>query len=343
MKIPVIILSGFLGSGKTTLLLSLLKESKVRGLNPGVVMNELGKRDVDGYILQEHTGTTVTKLLDGCVCCSRKEDLADSLAVLLRGRPDAIYIELTGVADPEEIAKTLQESYLQERVELHYTITLLDAENALEYNSRLSSDKQLVRTLRKQLSSADLIIVNKSDLVEPETLWRIEKAVRKQNTEAEIVYTHYSEINLSPILSGIVPRKIVASTPQRAPQAFKGATLRQINSDQGGTAVKELHEEESHSSFSQVTAITLTMPQVLTTMPSKEKLEAFFLEWGDSLLRAKGHILLSEQEPVQLVQYAGMRTSWEPSSYPGMPYVVFIGMNLNEELLADRWSALFEP
>ncbi|MEK4349826.1 GTP-binding protein [Paenibacillus sp. FSL R5-0475] len=342
MKIPVIILSGFLGSGKTTLLLSLLKESKVRGLNPGVVMNELGKRDVDGYILQEHTGTTVTKLLDGCVCCSRKEDLADSLLVLLRARPDAIYIELTGVANPEEIAKTLQETALQEKVELHFTITLLDAENALEYNSRLSSDKQLVRTLRKQLSTADLIVVNKSDLVEPETLWRIEKGVRKQNSEAEIVYTHYSEINLSPILSGIIPRKIIASAPQRAPQTFKGATLKQMNSEQGATAVKE-RQEEPHASFSQVTAITLTIPQAGTVMPSKERIEAFFQEWGDNLLRAKGHILLSEQEPVQLVQYAGMRTSWEASRYPGMPYVVFIGMNLDEELLADRWNALFAP
>lgn len=342
MKIPVIILSGFLGSGKTTLLLSLLKESKVRGLNPGVVMNELGKRDVDGYILQEHTGTTVTKLLDGCVCCSRKEDLADSLLLLLRGRPDAIYIELTGVADPEEISKTLLETSLQDRVELHYTITLLDAENALEYNSRLSSDKQLVRTLRKQLSYADLIVVNKSDLVEPETLWKIEKGIRKQNTEAEIVYTHYSEINLSPILSGIMPRKIIAPAPQRAPQAFKGASLKQVHSEHGGTAVKELHEEHQ-ASFSQVTAITLTLPQAKTTMPSKARLEAFFLEWGDNLLRAKGHIQLNEQESIQLVQYAGMRTTWEASRYPGMPYVVFIGMNIDEEQLADRWSALFEP
>jgi G3E family GTPase len=305
-------------------------------------MNELGKRDVDGYILQEHTGTAVTKLLDGCVCCSRKEDLADSLGVLLRDRPDAIYIELTGVADPEEIAKTLQESTLQERLELHYTITLLDAENALEYNSRLSSDKQLVRTLRKQLSTADLIVVNKSDLVEPETLWRIEKGVRKQNIEAEIVYTHYSEINLSPILSGIIPRKNTTPVPQRAPQTFKSASLKQINSEAGGTAIKELHEEP-HVSFSQVTAITMTLPQSRTTTPSKEQLETFFQEWGDRLLRAKGHILLSEQEPVQLVQYAGMRTTWEASRYPGMPYVVFIGMNIDEEQLADRWSALFEP
>lgn len=72
MKIPVIMLSGFLGSGKTTLLLSLLKESKRRGLNPGIIMNELGAKDVDGYILQESTGTRVEKLLDGCICCSRK-------------------------------------------------------------------------------------------------------------------------------------------------------------------------------------------------------------------------------------------------------------------------------
>lgn len=107
MKIPVIILSGFLGSGKTTLLLSLLKESKRRGLNPGVIMNELGAKDVDGYILQESTGTSVEKLLDGCICCSRKEELPRSLTALLVRRPDIIYIELTGVADPDEIAKSL--------------------------------------------------------------------------------------------------------------------------------------------------------------------------------------------------------------------------------------------
>lgn len=342
MKIPVIILSGFLGSGKTTLLLSLLKESKIRGISPGVVMNELGKRDVDGYILQEHTGTIVEKLLDGCVCCSRKEDLADSLLILLGRRPDAIYIELTGVADPEEIVKTLQEPALQERLTLHYSITVLDAENALEYNSRLSADKQLVRTLRKQLSAADLIVVNKSDLVEPETLWKIEKAIRKQNTDAEIIYTHYSEINLTPILSSVLPRKLPVPVPHRAPQTFKGASLKQMNSEYGGTAVKELHEEQQ-ASFSQVTAVTLTFPPARTGKLSKEQLEAFFQEWDSTLLRAKGHIQLSEQEPVQLVQYAGRRTSWEESRYPGLPYVVFIGMNLNEERLTERWSTLFNP
>ncbi|ULO05759.1 GTP-binding protein [Paenibacillus sp. 19GGS1-52] len=340
MKIPVIILSGFLGSGKTTLLLTLLQESFARSLNPGVIMNELGKRDVDGYILQEHTGTNVEKLLDGCVCCSRKEELADSLSELQKRRPDAIYIELTGVADPEEIIKLLHESPLRERLSLHYSVTLLDAENALEYNSRLSADKQLIQTLRKQLSSADLIVVNKSDLVEPETLWKIEKVVRKQNKKAEIAFTHYSKINLYPVLAGIIPQAPYAPAPQRAHQDFTGAPLKRLNSDRGSIAVKEAPEKHN-ASYSQVSAVTLTFPQSGARLLSRERLEAFFQEWEGILLRAKGHVQLSEPEPVQLVQYSGMHTSWEDSRYPGSPYVVFIGINLNEATLIERWTALF--
>ncbi|MBT2289398.1 GTP-binding protein [Paenibacillus albidus] len=340
MRIPVIILSGFLGSGKTTLLLSILKESTERGLHPGVVMNELGKRDVDGYILQEHTGARVEKLLDGCVCCSRKEELAGALIQLLKRSPDAIYIELTGVANPEEIIRTLEASPLREQVMLHSAITVLDAENALEYNSRFSADKQLVRTLHKQLAAAHLIVVNKSDLVEPDTLWRIEKIVRKHNNEAELVFTHYSEINLTPLLAGILPRNRSVASPQRAYQTFKSGALRKTSHEEGAVAVKEPQEEPA-ASYSQVTAITLTFPPGKGWRLTKEQLEHFFAEWDGSLLRAKGHVLLPEEGSVQLVQYAGLRTLWEDSRYPGQPYVVFIGMNLNEALLTERWSALF--
>lgn len=347
MKIPVMILSGFLGSGKTTLLLTLLKESKARGLNPGVVMNELGKRDVDGYILQEQAGVNVEKLLDGCVCCSRREDLPRSLNALLARRPDLIFVELTGVADPEEIAKSLQDAALSGRLALHYTVTVLDAENVLEYNSRFSADKQLVRTLRKQMSAADLLIVNKSDLVDPETLWRIEKTVRKYNADSEIVFTHYSEINLAPLLAGISPQTPRSAAPQRSSRSINGAPLRRMNSGQaqGATAVQEAEPGTDNSSYSQVSAVTLTFPQAAQRGIRREQLEAFFREWGSSLVRAKGHIRLTEQEqepqPVQLVQFAGNRVTWEASRYPGLPYIVFIGLNLDEQRLAERWSALF--
>ncbi|WP_342477569.1 GTP-binding protein [Paenibacillus sp. FSL H7-0350] len=345
MKIPVIILSGFLGSGKTTLLLSLLKESQRRGLNPGVIMNELGAKDVDGYILQESTGTSVEKLLDGCICCSRKEELPRSLIALLARRPDIIYIELTGVADPDEIAKSLLAPALADRLQLHHAITLLDAENALEYSSRFSSDKQLVRTLRKQITTADLIIVNKSDLVEPETLWKIEKMVYKQNSESEIVFTHYSQINLAPLLTGIAARGFKGSSPRRGPGNISGATLQRMNTDNsssGGSATA-VHEPESGTddSFSQVAAVTLTVPPAWTGSLRQEELEQFLRQWGYSLLRAKGHVRLAGRDSVQLVQLAGNRISWEPSSYPGQPYIVCIGLNLDERAISRSWAALF--
>ncbi|QWU18023.1 GTPase, G3E family [Paenibacillus sophorae] len=337
MRIPVIILSGFLGSGKTTLLLSLLKESYERGLQPGVLMNELGKQDVDGYILEEQTGAAVEKLLDGCVCCSRREELGDSLEVLIKRRPDVIFIELTGVADPDEIARSLHEPYLATRLSAHAVVTLVDAENMLDYNSRLSSDKQLVRTLRSQLSSANLIIVNKSDLVTPEILTKIEKAIRKRNANAKIEFTAYSRIQVQPLLAGIVPKE-AKPLPIRAPLSFQGSTLRKTAAGRS-EAVPDNAPGEHAASFTQVGAVTLAFPQG-KTLP-KAVLEEFFREWADRLLRAKGHVQLPGGKPVQLVQHAGSRTTWEDSRYPGSPYLVFIGTNINGEQLAERWSALF--
>lgn len=342
MRIPVIILSGFLGSGKTTLLLALLKESKARGLKPGVLMNELGKRDVDGYILQEQTGTRVEKLLDGCVCCSRKEELPGSLNALLSRQPDIIYIELTGIADPGEIARSLLDPSLSGGLALHYTVTLLDAENVLEYSSRFSADKLLVRTLRRQIAAADLVVVNKCDLVEPETLWRIEKTVCRHNADSEIVFTHYSDINLSPLLAGVSVRTPRSDAALRSSRDLNRPELqrRYGGQSQGGTAVQE-PAVETYTSYSQVAAVTLNFPQGGSAGIGREQLEDFFRSLGGSLLRAKGHVRLSDRNGVALVQFAGNRTTWEPSRYPGLPYVVCIGLDLNEQRLTECWSALF--
>ncbi|MDT3426972.1 G3E family GTPase [Paenibacillus forsythiae] len=337
MRIPVITLSGFLGSGKTTLLLSLLKESYARGLKPGVLMNELGEQDVDGYILEEQTGAAVEKLLDGCVCCSRREELGDSLELLIQRHPDVIFIELTGVADPDEIVRSLHEPYWAARLSSQALVTLVDAEHVLEYNSRLAADKQLVRTLRSQLASANLIIVNKSDLVARDTLSRIEQLIRKRNANAEIEFTAYSRIQAQPLLDGIVPKE-AKPLPGRAPLSFKGGALRKTAA--GRSEARSIDAPGEHAaSFSQVDAVTLAFPQG-QTLP-KAVLEQFFREWADRLLRAKGHVPLPGGQPVQLVQHAGSRTTWEDSRYPGSPYLVFIGTNINGEQLAERWSALF--
>lgn len=377
METPVIILSGFLGSGKTTLLLSVLKECSARGLAPGILMNELGKRDVDGTILEEQAGVQVQKMLDGCVCCSRKSELPQGLSALLERSPDVIVIELTGVANPEEIRRTLQEPGLAGRVRHHYTVTMLDAENVLEFNSRYSADKELVRTLRKQIESADLVAVNKQDLAAPGTIGKIESMIRKHNPEAAIVYTEYSRIDLSSLLDGVDRRQgsmadaaVRAGAQTTAQEAlssqaqhrFGGAVdpaashahhLAHNGHEAGSSATAHAHDEhgghgghehhEETSSFSKVNTVTLTFPPAEQSPASlsRDRLEAFFRDCGDALLRAKGHVALTRHEPVQLVQYAGTRTFWETSRYPGTPYLVMIGLNLNEARLRERWSELF--
>lgn len=156
MKAPVIVLSGSLGSGKTTLLIRLIEEAKRRGLRPGVLMNELGKYDVDGHIVGDtDSGIPMEKLLDGCICCSKKGELVGCIGSLLWRIPDVIFIELTGVVNPEEIADTLTEPELIDKVTLHRIVTILDAENSLDYNSIFAFDKALVHTLRRQMEVAD--------------------------------------------------------------------------------------------------------------------------------------------------------------------------------------------
>ncbi|OZB94424.1 GTP-binding protein [Paenibacillus sp. XY044] len=342
METPVIILSGFLGSGKTTLLLSVLKECSARGLTPGILMNELGKRDVDGTILEEQAGVQVQKLLDGCVCCSRKSELPQGLFTLLERSPDVIVIELTGVADPDEIRRTLQEPELAGRVRHHYTVTMLDAENVLEFNSRFSADKELVRTLRKQIESADLVAVNKQDLAAPGTIGKIENMIRKHNPEAAIVYTEYSRIDLSSLLDGVHRRRESKAAAHDGHGAGTPAAAH-AHDGHGGHSHSGHEPHEETASFSKVSTVTLTFPPAEQSPASlsRERLEAFFLDCGDALLRAKGHVALSRHETVQLVQYAGTRTYWEASRYPGAPYLVMIGLNLSEARLKERWSELF--
>jgi G3E family GTPase len=335
MRIPVIIVSGFLGSGKTTLLLRLLAETKRRGLQAGVLMNELGERDVDGLIVDELHGASLEKLLDGCVCCSKKSELAGSLSQLVHTKPDVIIIELTGVANPEEIADALSEPQLIRQLYMKQVITLLDAEHALDYNSIFSSDKQLVQTLRRQLETADYIIVNKTDLVRPAHLHKIEKAVRKQNERALIAYTVQSRVDLNPILDSV--SKYTGAAPASLQRVRIGTAARL-----GQAVPKEIqhgkHEHEHQLSFSRLRTLTLHWDAAQAPVTRKQ-FEAFLHRWKDQLIRAKGYLPFSGQGQTYLMQYAGKRIYWEPAAYSGEFYIVAIGIELDEERMIAEWRS----
>ncbi|WP_416148311.1 CobW family GTP-binding protein [Salipaludibacillus sp. HK11] len=325
-KIPVFILSGFLGSGKTTLLKQLLNKCDQKRVKPAILMNEIGKADMDGEILlQNNQKEIVEKLLDGCICCNQKSEVAGAITKLLRQKPDVIFIELTGVANPEEVVDSLTEPELMESLYLEKVVTVLDGENVLEYNSIFEADKELVRTTRRQIEVADVLVVNKIDLISDSQKEKIKKVIRKQNPASPIFFTTYSEIDVEILLGNVTQVK------NRVAVAIGGK-------QKDNSHHHHHHDEQSHhthsntTSFSRINTLTLDVDRPMKS----SKVEKFLKRWRPNLLRAKGYLYVKEE--CYLLQHVMKRTDWEPSNYQGRQYLVLIGIDLNIEEIQQEWE-----
>ncbi|MGK9252447.1 CobW family GTP-binding protein [Paenibacillus humicus] len=345
MSIPVFILTGFLGSGKTTLLLNLLVETERRGLKPGILMNELGREDVDGAIVQEKISLPVQKLLDGCICCTKRSEVEASLKQLASGEPDLIFMELTGVADPAELVAMFSPSNdeLPPGLQLERVLTVVDASRFLEHNSRFSAERQLVRLLRSQVSEADIVLMNKSDLAPDGELDKVQKSLRKLNGKAALLPSVRSSMDVASLLHSVHPRPQAPDRRQPAAgkamqpagmlQASRAATLAPFR--MASPAGRQGHSEGNPAGA--IRSLTLPMPPD-TMQLDAEAVEAFLSRHEACLLRAKGHLVSGGR--MLLLQFSSGRAEWSPSNYPGKPYLVLIGTDLPEQRLAEEWRSL---
>lgn len=177
-KIPVYILTGFLGSGKTTILLNMLEKVKQQGLEPGIILNEIGSMNVEGHFFQKNR---VIELLDGCICCSIKEDLKGGLnKIKEEATVDLLFIEGTGIANPKEIIDVITDIPFIDSFEIYSIISVIDSSCFLEYKSIFSSSKEIRSLLDEQLKNGTLIIVNKMDLVDDKIKAKIRKKIDEQ-------------------------------------------------------------------------------------------------------------------------------------------------------------------
>ncbi len=195
--IPATILTGFLGSGKTTLLKRVLNEA--HGQKIAVIENEFGEENIDSDILLTESKEQIVQMSNGCVCCTIREDLRETLQLLAAKKRkglldfDRVVIETTGLADPGPVAQTFfMDDEIAETYLLDSIITLVDAKHAAQqFNDRQEA--------RRQVGFADQIFISKSDLVSKDELDALMHRLTHMNPRAPQRLAHFGEVPIAEV------------------------------------------------------------------------------------------------------------------------------------------------
>lgn len=316
--IAVTILTGFLGAGKTTLLRHILNEN--HGYQIAVIENEFGEVPIDNALIGDRA-SRITTLSNGCICCSKANELADALLDLLDGVDqgkltfDRLIIECTGMADPGPITQTFfSHPVICQRFLLDGIITLVDAVHA---------DQQLNQFTisQAQVGYADRILLTKTDVATDNDA--LIQRLQLMNARAPIYKATHGDIDLSLLfdIEGFVLNDKLNVTPPTP-------LFRRIPQPQNN-----------------IQSIVVYHQQPLELMQISEVMEGLLLKFADNLLRYKG-ILSIKDEPrrllfqgVQRLYNADWDREWLPEE-ERKSTLVFIGIDLPEEEIRAGFAAL---
>ncbi len=304
-RVPVTVLTGFLGAGKATLLNRILTAD--HGRRVAVIVNEFGEVGIDHHLLIS-SEQEVVEMSNGCICCTVRGDLLRSLFQLLdhREKFDTLMIETTGLADP---APVVQSFFIDDQIKNHYqlngVVTVVDAKNIFQQLGQAPEAKE-------QIAFADMVLLNKIDLINPEDLPELEYKLRNLNGAARISQTRNSDIDINLVLD-----------------------LRALDLE-----IKAAHHDHRHAHSQDIETVAIETAGDLDGLKVSHWFRELIGEFGGQIMRMKG-ILNLRKDPDQFV-FQGVHLLFE--GRPGRAWadeehrinrLVFIGRNLNREKITQ--------
>jgi cobalamin biosynthesis protein CobW len=301
-KVPVTIITGFLGSGKTTLVRHLMQNSQGRRL--AVLVNEFGDLGIDGDILKGCADSNcpedaIVELTNGCLCCTVADDFVPTISALLArpNPPDHILIETSGLALPKPLLKAFEWPDLRSRITVDGVIAVCDAEAVADgrfapdlaaiarqrlADTSIDHDTPLGEVFEDQVACADIVILNKADLVSPERLAKAREAVMAESPRS---------IPVVDVTEGRIDPRIVLGLGAAAENDLDARPTHH-----------EDHDAHDHDDFE----------TMVVTLPTDANAEAIIASMetiarDHSVLRAKGYVAIAGKPMRLLVQGVGTR------------------------------------
>jgi G3E family GTPase len=313
--VPTFVLSGFLGSGKTTLLLEILHTLRAAGRKVAVLMNEFGDISIDGELLKGE-GFNVMELSDGCICCQIGEDLVQAFTEVVSRRPEMIFVEATGLADPVDLIDQATAPHLLPLIHIAKMTTVADPKNF----PRLS--KVLKAIVKRQTQFADVVVISKSDEASPDQIAEIRRYVSEHNPHAPILLVANGRV------SGDEEFQWLLRETGPEDLSDKRAAMR--------AAIHTLSDEDyrAHGDFHTLSC-QLVRPLV------RNQFEAFLRALPAEILRAKGFVRFDGEPGIWVMMYVNGDLYIRPVNLSPSPeeHLVFIGSRLDHAALAGGLTA----